>query len=332
MNEHGQLGDGTTQDRALPSPIPQPPGQVIRSLAAGEGHSVLLTRDGRLFASGRNDRGQLGNGSTTASVNWIEVKGIDRVIQVACGLHHTYALLADGSVWGWGDNRHSQVSGAGETSIKLPKQLPLTRIRTVISGATHGLALTEEGGAWGWGDGRDGVLGAGSKGPKFPPVPLAFLPPLKQMAAGAGFTLALTRNGEVLAWGRNDHGQLGDGKRAGSSTPRTVVGLAGITTIAAGQAHSLAQGSSGRLWSWGDNNMGQLGHSAPSYATHPMYVGLPAGSGNGEAWMLAAGGFHTVIYQSGASIYGFGYNEFNQLGDWSYQNRRSPVPPRKLIP
>lgn len=328
LNDHGQLGDGTTQDRPLPSLSRPPAGVTLRDLAGGESHSLLLTRDGRVFACGRNDRGQLGTGVGSGSTAWVEIPGLDRVIQVACGLHHSYALRADGSVVAWGDNRHAQAGPAGEAVIRRPRVLPLPPMRAVAAGATHGLALDAAGEAWGWGDGRNGALGA-SMNAVFPPFLLSFLPKVRQIAAGDRFALALLEDGTVQAWGRNDHGQLGDGTRKDSSTPRTIPGLSGITALGAGMAHGLAQGAEGRLWSWGDNNMGQLGHGAPGHATHPMQVNLPASP---TPWTLCVGGYHAFFTTSGSNLLGVGYNEFNQLGDWSYQNRRSPVKPRKDIP
>jgi alpha-tubulin suppressor-like RCC1 family protein len=59
----GQLGDGTKNDRNKPVAVIG--GQVFASVSAGEGVSCAMTRGGEALCWGRNDRGQLGDGTTT---------------------------------------------------------------------------------------------------------------------------------------------------------------------------------------------------------------------------------------------------------------------------
>jgi len=63
-NSNGQLGDGTTASKQVPVQITGIQGTVV-ALAAGGDHTLVLTSDGGLWGMGRNDYGQLGNGSTT---------------------------------------------------------------------------------------------------------------------------------------------------------------------------------------------------------------------------------------------------------------------------
>ena len=57
-NWSGQLGDGTTTDRAEPVRIRS--GSDWRVAAPGEAHTVALRTDGTLWAWGLNNHGQLG--------------------------------------------------------------------------------------------------------------------------------------------------------------------------------------------------------------------------------------------------------------------------------
>ena len=67
-NFRGQLGDGTGVDRNAPVAVvnsgfnAELAGKTVVAIAAGEGHSVVLTSDGGLFAWGWNSNGQLGSG------------------------------------------------------------------------------------------------------------------------------------------------------------------------------------------------------------------------------------------------------------------------------
>ena len=62
-NNHGQVGDGTTADRALPTAISTP--APVTELAAGLFHSLARLGNGTLVAWGPNAAGQLGYGSTS---------------------------------------------------------------------------------------------------------------------------------------------------------------------------------------------------------------------------------------------------------------------------
>ncbi|MBO1419337.1 hypothetical protein, partial [Streptomyces sp. FH025] len=64
-NTCGQLGDGTTDFRAAPVPVPGMSG--IRLVAGGREHTVVLLADNTLRSWGHNSSGQLGDGTTIDS-------------------------------------------------------------------------------------------------------------------------------------------------------------------------------------------------------------------------------------------------------------------------
>ena len=78
--------------------------------------------------------------------------------------------------------------------------------------------------------------------------------------------------------------------------------------------------------------MGQLGHASPSYATLPRMVSLPEGPQPPTPWQVAVGGYHTILFTSGSTIFAFGNNDDYQLGDWSGEHKRKPVKLFKAIP
>jgi alpha-tubulin suppressor-like RCC1 family protein len=66
LNDHGQLGDGTTETRLTPVRV----GTEMdwASVHAGDEHTVGTRTDGTLWAWGWNDYGQLGDGSNSPQV------------------------------------------------------------------------------------------------------------------------------------------------------------------------------------------------------------------------------------------------------------------------
>ncbi len=98
-NDHGQLGDGTSEgSRSRPMKVLGLSDVV--SIAAGGFHSVALKSDGTVWAWGDNFYGQLGEGSTYSAARPIPaaIPNLNRVAAVSAGSYHTLALKADGAV------------------------------------------------------------------------------------------------------------------------------------------------------------------------------------------------------------------------------------------
>ena len=69
---------------------------------------MVLKNDGTVFATGRNNRGQLGNGQEKDhNTNYVEV--FRNAIAIAAGGFHSMVLKKDGTVWATGANDHGQL-------------------------------------------------------------------------------------------------------------------------------------------------------------------------------------------------------------------------------
>jgi serine/threonine-protein kinase len=62
----GRLGNGSTNDALVPAPVQGLPSDIVE-VALGFNHSCARSADGTVRCWGRNDAGQLGDGSTTGS-------------------------------------------------------------------------------------------------------------------------------------------------------------------------------------------------------------------------------------------------------------------------
>ncbi|XP_035715246.1 ultraviolet-B receptor UVR8 [Folsomia candida] len=163
-----------------PTRIPFPPTIKPVAIAIGDGHTLTLTKDGKVFAFGRNSHGQIGNGSTKDQFQVIEVRmtiTLDarrqiQIVQISCGSCHSVALSDDGSVYSWGANDKGQLGeGSKIENNPTPKRILLVAKVTKIScGKHHTLAMTERGEIYAWGSNHHGQLGTGSSSKSRIPV------------------------------------------------------------------------------------------------------------------------------------------------------------------
>lgn len=247
-NEVGELGDGgsVTEKRKIPAQVQGL--DDVQAISAYGRHTLALTEDGKVWAWGCNESGELGTGSMGGDSNVpVEVKGLDDVIAVAAGRSTSLALKKDGTVWIWGDAHRRSGS-------VVPVQVEeLSHMVAIGSGANSFYALKDNGSAWAWGGG-DGTLGDqpftnGSSAP----VEVSLGGDVQMISGGWDHALALRKDGTVWAWGANEEGQLGNGEvsKKFDSRPRRVEGLDDVVAVSAGVACSLAVTSDGTVWQWG---------------------------------------------------------------------------------
>lgn len=117
FNLDGQLGvsTGAIMQR---TPVQVPGLAGISAIAAGNDHTLALGTDGRVWSWGKNDKGQLGDGSTTSRAAPTVVNGLGTISEVAAGQNFSLVLAASGEVSGWGQNDYGQLgSGSNQSSV-----------------------------------------------------------------------------------------------------------------------------------------------------------------------------------------------------------------------
>jgi len=189
------------------------PAQVccnVRYITAGRNHSIAVLESGDCVTWGRNNYGQLGNGTTTHQLT--PQKVLDRVREVTAGLDFTLAALDDGSCFAWGLNRNGQL-GDGTTLDRLLPVKVLAGVRSVAAGHAHSLAILRSGACLGWGRNQcECVCSAEEAGSAIVgsdvlwPVPL--LRSADAVAAGECQSIARSKNGDFSVWGQDWSGQV----------------------------------------------------------------------------------------------------------------------------
>ncbi len=326
-NDHGQLGAGSIGgSSALPLPV-QGLGSGVTALAAGTDHScALLGQDGgtSVLCWGRNDHGQLGDGTTSDRPVPIVVPVNQSVTILAAGGYHTCAG-GSGGVWCWGHGDSGQLGNGATSDSPIPVAVSgLTVASALTAGGAHTCAIDASGGAWCWGAGSSGQLGVGSTSSSPLAVAVTGLGgPATAIGAGNAHTCAMTAAG-VLCWGYGQYGQLGNGSTADSPVPVQVSAIGpGAKGISAGAEQSCALDARGGAWCWGDDQSGQLGDNGATDQSKPVCVqGITAG-----ASCISGGESHTCAVVAGGGVQCWGWNVSGQLGNgtWSDTATAGPV-------
>ncbi|HEU4407123.1 MAG TPA: hypothetical protein VFS43_17775 [Polyangiaceae bacterium] len=162
---------------------------VVNQIAAGTDHSCALVNGGDVRCWGRNDFGQLGDGTTTyrftpvamlASPGGPPLAGVQAL---ALGGDHGCALLGGGDVRCWGRNDSGQLGDGTETDrptpvavLQAPGGPPLTGAQALALGDTHSCAWMSGGDVRCWGLNGSAQLGDGTSTERLTPVPVQFEP------------------------------------------------------------------------------------------------------------------------------------------------------------
>jgi len=122
-NNNGYLGDGTTEDRYIPVKLVDENKSELNgiiSVKLGRNYILALKDDGTVWAWGKNEYGQLGDGTNTQSLLPKKVNNLSGVITISTGDYHSLALKDDGSIWSWGNNSEGQLGNNGVTNSNIP--------------------------------------------------------------------------------------------------------------------------------------------------------------------------------------------------------------------
>ncbi|HEY2490597.1 MAG TPA: chromosome condensation regulator RCC1 [Streptosporangiaceae bacterium] len=263
-NSAGELGNGTLTGSDVPGRVSGLSG--VRAVAAGGRHELAVLSGGTVVAWGDDTFGQLGNGIASANGDTevpAAVPGLSGVTAVAAGEEHSLALLSDGTVMAWGENRYGQLGSGSTAGSAVPVPVKgLTGVKAIAAGALFSLALLNNGTVMSWGRNDVGQLGNGKLADSSAPVPVKGLTGVTAIAGGGQHALALLSDGTVMSWGDNSNDQLGDGHDVStqslSTVPVPVVKITGVRAVAAGSEDSLALLSNGTVEAWGDNGFFEL--------------------------------------------------------------------------
>lgn len=359
VNDNGQLGDGTVSQRSTPIKVirgvtASSPLSDVKKIADGFQHTLAIKNDKTIWAWGKNDYGQLGNGTTLANSSPAQVKDssgvgyLSGIVGIDSDSFGSIAVKDDGTVWAWGWNDKGQLgqNTSDSNSHSIPAQVKdstgngfLTNVRAVAMGGSSAYALKNDGTVWAWGENGSGQLGQNTADNNQHPLPVQVkvspgtdnLTSVSQISASGQSVLAIKVDQTLWAWGYN----CGDGTSSKfvAIQVKDSLGtgyLTNIVSVAAGGT-ALAVKADGTVWAWGQNGNGQLGQNTSDYNSHytPLQVKDSPGTGfffSASMVAIAKGYSHSVILRTDGTVWGMGYDGRGQLGDGNNSgNRLTPV-------
>lgn len=332
QNNNGQLGDGTTTTRTLPTQVTGFSSGFVQ-VSAGVGTSCAVHSNGKSYCWGDFSVGQL---SSNTAVNLFSPKDVlgltSNVTAVSVG-HNFSCGIHNGAAKCWGTNSFGQLGNGDYNSQGTAAQVSgltsgVTSIATYFDNyyADRHTCAVHNGAVKCWGQNNYGQLGNGTTGGTSNiPVQVSGLTlGAVQVAVSLWHSCALLNNGTVKCWGLNSHGQLGNNSTTNSNIPVDVAGISSATFIATSSRNTCVI-DAGAVKCWGLNSSGQIGDGTTTDRMSPTQVtGLTSGVTSLSMTAYdSTNAFACVVHNGAAKCWGYGYN--GRLGTGNGSSQTSPT-------
>lgn len=302
----------------------------VTRIAAGN-HTMLLTKDGKIYVSGNNDAGQLGDGHyfdseisdnhyNATTFKPVEKDGV-KFRSVTATIYNSYAIASDGALYAWGKNAYGQlglVSVGTYSGIYTPTKVDDAKWAVVKGRSTTIVGIHTDGTLWAWGKNLHGQLGVGADSE----TKECATTPEKvsderwlDCASGYSHSTAVKADGTLWAWGDNSQNQVNSSTTTIFTTPQQVGEDTDWTQVQAGVKMSAALKADGTLWTWGSNEESALGRTVEGKTDgKPMKV-------FDKVLSYSVGDMHVLVIKDDYTLWGWGFNRYGQLGLGDDNNR-----------
>ena len=295
----------------------------------GPDYSVILKEDGTVWATGRNDYGQLGNGTTTNSNKPVQVKidentYLTNIRKISATDTCVVALATNGEVYAWGRNNYRQLGQGDTTNCLYAKKVKtedgtgyIQNIIDVIANNSNTVYLDKNGGLYICGRSSSGIFlekTASSKG-------VTYLGPKNAIKITGGYINVglITTTGKAVAWGQNDYGTFGAGN---TSTKETVVAY-DVNDFKIACYGSIVLKEDGKAYAAGKNSYGQLGIGNTTNTSTLTQISIDT---NSKIKYIAPGGDTSAVMTSDGTVYETGYNYYGVLSNGTTTNSSKFMP------
>ncbi|MCQ9634289.1 T9SS type A sorting domain-containing protein [Chryseobacterium sp. WG23] len=317
-NNFGQLGNGTSTGNST-TPAQVDSSSDNKQVFAGESHILVQKFDGFLKACGRNDNGQLGDG-TKVNKNTLTAMACpgycipptpfssSNITSETASLNWTAATVAPGQGYVY---LYSTSPTLGGIQGGVPPTSTTANLTNLLPDTTY---------YWWVGSNCGFSPFAWMPGGSFTTLPTTATGCWQSVSGGIDYSMGIKKDGTLWAWGNNYDGELGDGTMINRNIPTQIGTENNWMKIEAGAYFSVGMKANGSIWTWGENSRGQLGDGTTTTRNIPMQVGTATD------WVdIATGGKQTFAIKSDGTLWAWGYNNRGQLGDGTIINKSIPV-------
>ena len=308
---------------------------TVPAVGQGYGNTVILKEDGTVWATGKNEYGPLGNGTTTDSKKPVQVKidentYLENVIKIDTANRTTIALTKTGEVYAWGRNYSGEL-GVGDKNVRsyatkvkgINGNGYLENIIDVANGESNAYAIDKNGNVYGWGHGGYNQIDDTTTA-KLYPTKMSDCTDAISVSAGDCFMAFIQANSNSCVRGYNRYGQRGNGTTADTPTGTCIVGN-DINKICAGNDSTLIIKEDGTVWTSGRNQYGELGVGDTSDRTKFTKLTLEDGTEIKAKYGELNANITTILGKDG-KVYATGYNGYGQLSNGTTTNSKKLKP------
>jgi alpha-tubulin suppressor-like RCC1 family protein len=220
---------------------------------------------------------------------------------ISVGRDHSMAITADGTLWGWGNNRSGQFGDGTIINHHAPIQI-MKGVSAVSAGDAHTMVITDDGKLWGWGS-------IGGTSFRNSPVQLENTSGLIESPRGHIMDDVIT----VYASGHSIFAITADNIlwEVEMRSPWELIPveiMKNVVAVSAAGGTAFAITNDGILWGWGGNHMGQLGDGTIKNRKKPTRIMENVSS-------VSTSGEHTMAITNNGDLYVWGMNWAGELGD-----------------
>ncbi|XP_063968532.1 regulator of chromosome condensation-like [Lytechinus pictus] len=153
LNNYHHLGLEDIKSWFTPQPIPSFNDIKVESISGGQHHSILLDKEGHMYANGRTNYGRLGLGEDCEESHiptLISTVKTEKFTNIGCGASVSLGCTDTGDVYAWGMASNLQLgNGDEDEDLHVPtkitsKQLEVKKGIKVAAGGQHTVILAVE--------------------------------------------------------------------------------------------------------------------------------------------------------------------------------------------
>jgi len=223
------------------------------AVSTAEDHACARFADGTVRCWGKNDQGQLGDGTRTSRLTPVAVRGLSGVIEVSAGFGFTCAVVdaggGSGPVKCWGAPSNWRGVGPSHGTLVPVAIGGITDAIAVSSGIGIACALLSDRTVECWGDNSRGELGDGTRASSSTPVLVPGLSGVQAISAGdTTVCVVMQSTGAVRCWG--SAGYVAPDVPLDTLTPTAVPGVSGAVSVTASPYNACALLQAGTVDCW----------------------------------------------------------------------------------